>query len=171
MAAADMATWRRQNSDPVTVELVLTDGSRHKGVLMLSRDKTIREFFNTAQEAFVDFDCAHDGAIVIAKSSVRSVRPHDPAKKTDQSKVDALAARQAELEKSDPYKLLGVATNIDVDGLRKAYIKQARAYHPDRFTDIDLPAEVVEYVNAMCRRINVAYEDIGTALEASSKRK
>ena len=171
MAAADMATWRRQNSDPVNVDILLIDGSRMKGVIMLSRDKTLRDFFNVGAEAFFDFDCARDGAVVIAKASVRQLRPEDAKKKDDQAKIDALAARLVELEKSDPYKLLGVPTTVDADGLRKAYIAKARAYHPDRFTDSELPAEVLEYLNAMARRVNTAYEDLGDLLERAAKQK
>ena len=86
MAAADMAAWRRQNSDPVSVELQLTDGSRMKGVILLSRDKTLREFFNVSAEAFFDFDCARDGPVIIAKASVRQLRPEDARKKDDQAR-------------------------------------------------------------------------------------
>ena len=170
MAAADMAVWRRQNSDTVTVELTLTDGSRLKGSLLLSRDKTLREFFNMG-EAFVDFDCKRDGPTVIAKTSIRAIRQDDLKSKGDQAKIDALAERKAELEKTDPYKILGVPTNIDSDGLHKAYISRARTYHPDRLGDIAVPSEVLDYLNAMCRRINAAYEEIDAALEASRPKK
>ena len=66
MAAADMAVWRRQNSDVVAVELQLTDGSIRRGSLLLSRDKTLREFFNMSAEAFIDFECKKDGVMVLA---------------------------------------------------------------------------------------------------------
>ncbi len=168
MAAADMAAWRRQNSDPVTVELVLIDGSRMKGIILLSRDKTLREFFNVGTEAFFDFDCKRDGPVVLAKASVRQLRPEDAKKKDDQFKIDALAARHAELEKADPYRLLGVVSGCDHDTLRQAYIAKARAYHPDRFTDSDLPPEVMHYLNAMARRINSAYEDLDEAAKAAT---
>lgn len=169
MAAADMAAWRRQNSDPLNVEIVLTDGSHLHGVIMLSRDKTLREFMNVGTEAFFDFDCRRDGAIIIAKVSVRQLRAADAKKKDDQSKIDALAARQAELEKADPYKILGAVPGADGEDLRKAYIAKARAYHPDRFADSELPAEVMHYLNAMARRINQAYDELGNAAEASKK--
>ena len=171
MAAADMAVWRRQNSDTHSVELQLIDGSRLKGVLLISRDKTLREFFNTPSEQFVDFECQRDGMTVIAKASIRAIRPEDQQKKGDQAKIDALMARKAELERTDPYKILGVPASIDAETLHKAYIKQARAYHPDRFADMELPAEILDYVNAMCRRVNAAHDEIAAALAASAKRK
>ena len=160
MAAADMATWRRQNSDTISVELQMTDGTMRKGVLLISRDKSLREFFNAPGEAFVDFDCKGDGPVVLAKSAIRAVRIDDLKKKDDQGKIDALAARKAELEKLDPYKFLGVTANVDSDGLHKAYITMARTYHPDRFADAKLPPEVLDYLNAMARRINGVYEEL-----------
>jgi DnaJ domain len=169
MAAADMAAWRRQNSDPLNVEVLLTDGSRVSGVIMLSRDKTLREFMNVGTEAFFDFDCKRDGAIIIAKVSVRQLRAADAKKKDDQLKIDALAARQAELEKADPYKILGAVPGADAEALRKAYIAKARAYHPDRFADSELPSEVMQYLNAMTRRINQVYDDLSDAAEAAKK--
>lgn len=169
MAAADMAVWRRQNSDTIAVEIQLVDGSRLKGTMLLSRDKTVREFFNVAAEAFIDFDCQRDGPIMLAKSVVRQLRKQDAKKNEDQVKIDALAARQVELEKAEPYKLLGIAAGADHETLRKAYIAKARAYHPDRFTENELPPEVLDYLNAMARRINSAYEDLGDALEAAKK--
>lgn len=169
MAAADMNVWRRQNSDSIAVELILIDGSRLKGIILLSRDKTMREFFNMAGEAFIDFDCKRDGMIVIAKASVRQIRAEDVKKKDDQVKIDAVIARLAELEKTDPNKILGVAPGANQEDLRKAYIAKARAYHPDRFIDSELPSEVLDYLNAMARRINTAYENLEGAMTAMPK--
>jgi hypothetical protein len=168
MAAADMSVWRRQNSDIHGVEMILIDGSRLKGNLLVSRDKSMRDFFNQQTEDFIDFDCKLSGMIVIAKSSIRQIRAEDSNKKGDQAKIDALAARQAELDKADPHKLLGVPVTVDADALHKAYIGKARSYHPDRFLDSNLPQEVMDYLNAMARRINSAYEDLNDDLAAKA---
>jgi DnaJ-domain-containing protein 1 len=160
MAAADMNAWRRQNSDIVHIELELVDGSTRKGTLLLSRDKSLREMLNAGTEAFFDFDYKRQGPIVLAKSALRSLMKVDLKLKDDQDKINALAARKAELEKLDPYHFLGVAVNVDSDGLHQAYIKMARTYHPDRFADANLPPEVMDYLNAMARRINGVYEEL-----------
>ncbi len=170
MAAADMATWRRQNSDTHPIEIELVDGSVLSGKLLVSRDKTTREFFNVATDAFFDFDCAREGPIVLSKASVRKIRLESAQKADDQSKIDQLAARRAELEKTDPYRLLGVPSSASSDELHKAYIAKARVYHPDRFADTGLPPEVFDYLNAMARRINVAYKDIEAAMGETDKK-
>jgi hypothetical protein len=170
MAAADMAAWRRNNSDVHPVELLLVDGTVLRGTLLVSRDKSMRDFFNILTDPFFDFECNREGSVVLAKSSVRRILPEGAQKKEDQSKIDALAARQAEFERNDPYKLLGVSMGVDAETLRKAYISKARTYHPDKFADAGLPQEVFEYLNAMARRINGAYEDIGQVIEAAAKK-
>jgi DnaJ domain len=170
MAAADMAAWRRNNSDVHPVELLLVDGTALRGSLLVSRDKSIRDFFNILTDPFFDFECAREGSVVLAKSSVRRILPEGAQKKEDQGKIDALAARQAEFERNDPYKLLGVSIGVDAETLRKAYISKARMYHPDKFADAGLPQEVFEYLNAMARRVNAAYEDIGHVIEAAAKK-
>jgi hypothetical protein len=164
MAAADMATWRRNNSDVHPVELLMVDGTVLRGSLLVSRDKSIRDFFNILTDPFFDFECGREGSVVLAKSSVRRILPEGAQKKEDQTKIDALAARQ------DPYKLLGVSMGVDAETLRKAYISKARMYHPDKFADAGLPQEVFEYLNAMARRVNAAYEDIGHVIEAVAKK-
>ena len=42
-------------------------------------------------------------------------------------------------------------------------LEQRQLYHPDRFASLDLPAEMQDYVAAMARRINMAYEALETA--------
>lgn len=171
MAAADMASWRRQNSDAIAVELQLVDGSVRKGRLLVSRDKSLRDTFNVPGEAFVDFDCRRDGPIVLAKASVRIIRVESEKKSDDQTKIDALAARKAELDKLDPYKFLGVSSSVDSDGLHKAYIAMARTYHPDRYADTNLPPEILDYLNAMARRINGVYEELADTQETKEPKK
>lgn len=168
MGAADMATWRRNNSDTHPVELMLVDGTVLRGTILVSRDKTIREFFNILTDPFFDFECNREGTVVLAKSSVRRILPEGAQRKEDQAKIDALAARQAELERNDPYKLLGVNMGCDAEALRKAYISKTRMYHPDRFADAGLPTEVFDYLNAMARRINTAHDDLGLVVDAAA---
>lgn len=73
MAAPDVATWRRQNSDPLAIELVLIDGSAVKGNVLIPRERTLRDVVN-GPEPFVEVDCTDGGMMLFAKSSLRSVR-------------------------------------------------------------------------------------------------
>ena len=72
-----------------------------------------------------------------------------------------LQRRATDNDGFDPYKVLGVAREADADTIRQAYHLMVKAYHPDRFTGIDLPKEMKDYAAAMVVRINLAYEQIG----------
>jgi DnaJ domain len=154
MGAADINAWRRQNSDTVAVEIILSDGTPLKGNLLIPRDKSLRETFNNPADQFMDFECFRLGPTVIAKSAIRSIRPNE------MPKADQLEKRLRALEKSDPFMILGVAKDADREVVRQAYITLARTYHPDRYARADLPAEILDYINAMARRINAAYSEL-----------
>lgn len=153
MAASDISAWRRQNSDPVAVNITLVDGSTMSGTLLLPRDKQLRDLFNTPEE-FLEFEDNRLGTTILGKSSIRSIRMNNLPT------ADQIEKRLKQLDKQDPFQILGVAKTIDRDGLRAAYKSLARMYHPDRFAGADLPPEVLDYINTMARRINAAYSEL-----------
>jgi hypothetical protein len=153
MGAADLTNWRRQNSDPQTLIITLMDGRRLRGNLLVARDKTLTDTFNMPMP-FVEFEDFDQGPIVVAKSSIASLRVHKmPA-------ADQLDKKITALDKSDPYRILGLGKSATREEVRSAYLALARLYHPDRFASTELPSEVAEYIDSMARRINIAYADI-----------
>jgi DnaJ-domain-containing protein 1 len=153
MGAADLSAWRRQNSDPVSVIVVLLDGSILTGTLLLPRDRQLRDLFNTP-DAFIDFDDFRNGPTILGKSSIRSIRANTLPQ------ADQIEKRLKILDKSDPFQILGVAKDADRETLRAAYVSLVRTYHPDRFAEAGLPVEVTDYINTMARRINAAYSEL-----------
>ena len=153
MGVADVNSWRRQNSDPATLLITLVDGTRLRGNLLIPRDKTLADVFNMPMP-FFEFEDFEQGQMVIAKSSIASLKPHKlPA-------ADQLDKKLTQLDKGDPYRILGVGKSAARDEIRAAYLALARMYHPDRFASSELPPEVADYIDAMTRRINIAYADI-----------
>lgn len=160
MAAADITAWRKQNSDPIKVELFMTDGSRRIGVVLKPRDKTLREIFNQGHERFVEFTCDEFGETIVAKPSIMEIRPFDVKRSADFDTVKDFQAKPAGVERMDAHSLLGVQQGASKDEIHAAYIKGARAYHPDRFAETDLPQEIRAYIDAMARRLNAAYAEL-----------
>jgi DnaJ-domain-containing protein 1 len=160
MAAGDINSWRRQNSDVVALVITLQDGSALRGNIMQPRDKTLRDLFNMP-DPFIDFEDSAAGDMIIAKATIRSVRKHDiPI-------ADQLDKKLSALEKADPHRILGLGKSATGDEIHGAYLALARAYHPDRFASAGLPPEVAEYLETMTRRVNVAYSEISALVKAA----
>ena len=70
--------------------------------------------------------------------------------------------RVRDLDGFDPQSILGVPSNASFDDIRAAWHRLAKIYHPDRYSNAELPGEVREYLASMARRVNAAY----AALEA-----
>jgi curved DNA-binding protein CbpA len=68
----------------------------------------------------------------------------------------------ATLNDFDPFAILGVTADSSHDEVKSAWHRLSKTYHPDRYAAAELPAEVLDYLSAMARRINSAY----AALEA-----
>ncbi len=63
-------------------------------------------------------------------------------------------------ELRDPYSILGVHTDVTMEGLRLARKSFLRDNHPDQLTAQGLPTEMIELANARLADINDAYDEI-----------
>ena len=152
-AASDMSAWRRQNSNPVLVEIQLTNGKMMRGTILVQREKMLKDILSSP-DLFLEFECSVSGEMVLAKSSIDMVHPFK------QVSADQLDKQLKLLEKSEAFSVLKVSKTADRAAIRSAYLALQRIYHPDRYAGIELPAEVTEYLNAATRRINAAYSEL-----------
>lgn len=60
----------------------------------------------------------------------------------------------------DPYRILGVPRDADMDTVKAAYRRLIREHHPDRLIAQGLPEESVDLATETLARINGAYETI-----------
>ncbi len=72
------------------------------------------------------------------------------------------AIRQAHLgpDLNDPYEVLGVRADADLDEIKRVWREQARSHHPDLLTGQGMPAEFVALAEKRLAAINAAYETI-----------
>src|SRR5207302_8575669 len=87
-----------------------------------------------------------------AKAQCVSVEDDNP------DQAPSLAPRLREGAFADTFAVLGLTIDAEKDEAHRAYIELAKLYHPDRFEKAGLPPEVNDYLSAMARRINAAYE-------------
>jgi hypothetical protein len=161
MAAGDVVAWRKQNSDPMTVDMVLTDGSTLRAVVLVPKGKTLESVFNV-DTPFIEVETLEFGLTVFCIAAIRLVRPAQ-LPKADQLERKTLAA-----EKLGSYALLKIAksaTRLEVMDARQT----AKApYELDAAVLATLPEDVQSFMQAMIRRIDAAaLEILATLPEAA----
>ena len=82
MAAADLAAWRKQNSDPMTVDMVMTDSSIMRAVVMIPKGKTLKDIFNV-EDTFLEVECLERGQMVFHRRHVPPRRQRTASRRPD----------------------------------------------------------------------------------------
>jgi hypothetical protein len=154
---------RSTRDGPLYVAITLTDGREHKGKFIVPPGRPLSEALNGAT-SFVEFEPFGESRIFIAKSTLGSVAQINIAQ------APSLAPRLREEAFADPFAVLGVTADAEADEVHRAYIELAKLYHPDRFETVGLPPEIKDYVSAMARRINAAYEAVKVGQERKRSR-
>jgi DnaJ domain len=138
------------NSTTTSVEIVLEGGEVVHGRVFHSVTRSVGEELN-GPALFLDFEQAGHGRTWLTKRSIQSLSL------TSIPRADQLDRVIKGADAMNPYLVLNVAADADKEAIREAYHRMVRLYHPDRFITVELPPEMRDYVNAMARRINVAY--------------
>jgi hypothetical protein len=161
MAAGDVIAWRKQNSDPLTVDMVLTDGSTLRAVVLVPRGKTLESVFNV-DTPFIEVETLEYGPTVFCIAAIRLVRP------AALPKADQLERKTQAVEKLGAYGLLKIAktaTRLEVVEARQA---ANTPYVLDDAVMASLPEEVQAYMQAMSRRIEQASLEVLATLPADA---
>ncbi len=137
----------------IAVEILMQDGDVLKGQLYSSLASSLVELMN-GDRAFLEFETYDGELFVIAKAAVRHVKP-----------VNIPAARELEqsakqMERFDPFAILGVTREASADTVREAYRDMVKLYHPDRYAGMELPREVLNYMASASQRINAAFKTV-----------
>ena len=141
-----------------TVELTLDDGDTVTGRVFFPGTRSLGDELNHAS-GFIDFEAYDGDRFFLSKGAVQIVRPRQIPK------ADQLTRAQNRNELFNPWTVLGITETASKDEIREAYHGLVKRYHPDRFSNMELPAEVKDYLNAMARRINAAYTTLNGGLK------
>ena len=142
-----------EREGPVAVEITLEDGQRLQGKLILPPGRKLTEVLN-GTATFFEFQPLDGERMFIARTALQRVKPMDV------STAPKLPTANSDTSVFNPAAILGVAPDASREEVREAYLKLAKMYHPDRYASAALPPEVCEYLSAMARRVNAAYDTL-----------
>jgi hypothetical protein len=143
----------------IAVEMTTDTGDTLGGKVLVARGKALSAVLNST-DTFVDFEPWGGERVLIAKATIRSIKPVQIAR------PESLASRAASADAFDPYTILGVKVGASLEEVKGAWHRLSMAYHPDRYASAELPSEVLDYLAAMVRRINAAYAALEAPLQA-----
>lgn len=137
----------------IPVLLRFADGRAVQGKLIIGATSDLPRTLN-GDGIFVEFEAYGEGRSYVAKSAIGEVVP------SEIPKVKKLDAGADSDEDFDPHRILKVAPQSDAQTVRNAYVARAKMYHPDRFSNVELPPEMAKYAENMARLVNAAFQMI-----------
>ena len=142
----------------VSAELTLQNDRKLSGKVTIPAGSDLMRMLN-GDAKFIEFETLSGVRSMIACSAIAEVQ------QTEIPKVQRLNAKLELDDSIDPYETLGLSKGASTDEVRAAYISLTKIYHPDRYASMDLPSEMLNYVEAMSRQINTAYAIIDAVFE------
>jgi DnaJ-domain-containing protein 1 len=140
----------QQDKNRIAVQLSLTSGETVTAQIVGHVTGKLIDSLNRP-EPFIEIEMIDGSSRVIARQTILA------ANAITAPKADELQRAQRGWT-FDPCAVLGVSAHASADEIRHAYMRQVKAYHPDRFVSLNLPREVENYAASMLQRINAAYQ-------------
>ena len=97
---------------------------------------------------------------LLAKSSILELQSETLKAKVELKNTDPDPS-------ADPYALLGLPKAASWADVRKKYLQLTKRYHPDQYSTVDLPKEVVQYMSGVFSQSNTAYNLIKSTMAKS----
>jgi hypothetical protein len=144
-------------------EVTLTSGEVLTGRVLTSAARAFPEALN-GSAPFLEFEPFNAPRRFLAKAAILSIEL------LETPRTNQLSPRGREAESFDPHAVLGVARSAGFEEIRQAYLRMSKLYHPDRYSAVELPREVRDYLSAMAASINTAYSALERAQTAQKER-
>ena len=148
---------------PAYAEITLEDGRELKGRFNIPPGRSLTDVLNSTS-SFMEFEPFGGERLFIAKGALQAIKP------LNLPGLPNLSAGPKEADAFDPYAILRIERDAGPEEARRAYLDLAKTYHPDLFATVELPPEVRNYLAAMARRVNAAYDAVQDALKKRAGR-
>lgn len=133
----------------ILVRVLRSDGETLIGNLLLPLVADLGRSMNNDVK-YLEFEDLSGDVRLIAKSSIVELQSE-----TLKAKVE-LKNNEPE-PNADPNALLGLPKGASWADVRKSYLKLTKRYHPDQYSTVELPEEVVQYMSGVFSQSNTAY--------------
>lgn len=147
---------------PVIVTLV--DGDTLKGDVSIPHGKSLGDVLN-GKDLFILFRVKDGELIYLAQQTIAAVQSNKIP--------DAPQLEQAlyEADHAAAHDILNIKKEASRPEARDAYHALVKQYHPDQFSNMNLPSEVQDYFEAVILRLNAAYKEFLDEAERLEKRR
>ena len=139
----------------IAVHLVMADGESWTGHIITRKGVELGAVLN-GSNAFLEFVSYKGQHSFLSRTSIKTV-----ARIEEPGAAHHLLDQFKHMQTFNPYAILGVAQDAAPEDVKAAYHALLKAYHPDRYSRLGLPSEILQYLIAMSKRINAAYTQIG----------
>ncbi len=136
----------------ILVHFATTAGTPVEGEMQLPQGMSFASFMNV-DHPFIEVETGDGEHRLIARNSITEAREvmREPA------------------QANNPYAVLRIQKGASLSEVKEAWKKRLRACHPDRIASLDLDQEIVYAAQRATQKINMAYDDIISAMRAQQK--
>lgn len=150
------ASFRHVNS--ADVRLTLAGQEPFNGVVYLFLGQRLSDLLND-QRAFIPVRLESGETMVVAKNQIASITEIQSVASEDDDNI-ALAPQKPERKGFDPYAVLRVSPEADLDAVRAAYKARIKAVHPDTVAALGLDDDLSRAALLAAQKVNYAYKKI-----------
>lgn len=154
-------TYRHVNC--ADVRMVLTGDAPFNAVVYLTLGQRLSDLLND-QRHFIPVRLENGETMIAAKSQIISITEIDSLADRD---IDADAAtlvkakdRSATRRGFNPYAVLRISPDADLDAVRAAYKARMKAVHPDTVASLGLDDDLARAALLAAQKVNFAYKKI-----------
>lgn len=144
------------------VRLTLSGKEPFNAVVYIRLGQRLLDLLNDDRN-FIPVRLENGENMIVAKSQISAMAEIDSmtdASSDELAEVDAAKARMAARKGFDPYAVLRISPDADLNSIRKAYKARMKAVHPDTVASLGLDDDLARAALLAAQKVNYAYKKI-----------
>lgn len=144
------------------VRLTLSGKEPFNAVVYIRLGQRLSDLLNDDRN-FIPVRLENGENMMVAKSQINSITEIESVSDTgsdELAEVDAARASRAARKGFDPYAVLRISPEADLNDVRKAYKARMKAVHPDTVASLGLDDDLARAALLAAQKVNYAYKKI-----------